>query len=212
MHMASSHHLNVGYELRNLPGFAEGKFSGAVPCLHSQQGQTLTDDPEDAQDVGGKDDQQVDTSEQANSNEHMPQPAELAVLKQHLLEGAAHLGSRVGRVINLSAPSVPPRQWPGHLATCTLAHRKQNNWHCECDCRQHGHTHTQDQHIKRVHLVVGVQQLRLHPVCGRQGGWSAGGPGRGLGSEPGLTLTLRSGNTPPQLQGTVRHHRPNERL
>lgn len=103
MHMASRHPFNVGYRLRNPPGFAGGMFSGVIPCLHSQQGQTLTDDSKDAQNVGGKDDQQVDTSEQANSNEHMPKPAELLVLKQHLLEGAAYLGRRLGRVINLSA-------------------------------------------------------------------------------------------------------------
>ena len=78
----------------------------------------------------------------------------------------------------------------------------------------HSHAHAQDQHIKRVHLAVGVQQLGLYPVCGRQGGWSAGGPGRGLGSEPGLTLTLWgvATDSPPQPQGTDRHHRPNERL
>ena len=159
-------------------------------------------------------DQQVDTREQDNSNEHVAQPAELAVGKQNLLEGAAYLGSGAGRVINLSTASVHPRHPAMGLATCTLAHREQNDGHCECDCRQHSHAHAQDQHIKRVHLAVGVQQLGLYPVCGRQGGWSAGGPGRGLGSEPGLTLTLWgvATDSPPQPQGTDRHHRPNERL
>lgn len=49
--------------------------------LSSQQGQTLTNDPEDAQDVGGEDNQQVDTGEQDNGDECVPWPAELLVLK-----------------------------------------------------------------------------------------------------------------------------------
>lgn len=101
-----------------------------------------TNDPKYAQDVGGEDNQQIDARKQASGNEHVPQPAELLVLKQHLLDSTSY--------------------------------REQNNRNCKCDRYQHGHSHTQDQHIKRVHLAVGVQQLRLHPVCGRQGGWSAG--------------------------------------
>lgn len=94
VHVTSSHHLNVGYDLRNLPRFADRKFSGPMPCLYIQLGQTLTDDPEDAQDIGSEDNQQVDTSEQANGNERVPQPIELLILKQHLLDGSAYLGSR----------------------------------------------------------------------------------------------------------------------
>ena len=160
-----------------------GSFLGQHPASIHRRSRPLTNDPEDAQDVGGKDDQQVDTREQANGNEHVPQPAELAVRKQHLLEGAAYLGSGAGRVINLSAtpvrPASPalPGQGPGHVQ---LAHRKQNDGHCERDGCQHSHAHAQDQYITRVHLAVGVQQLRLDPVCGRQGGRSAGGP-RGAG-------------------------------
>lgn len=195
-------------------GLQRGSCLGQHPASIHRRARPLTDDPEDAQDVGGKDDQQVDTREQDNGNEHVPQPAELSVGKQNLLEGAAYLGSGAGRVINLSTASVHPRHPAVGLATCTLAHREQNDGHCECDCRQHSHAHAQDQHVKRVHLAVGVQQLRLYPVCGRQGGWSAGGPERGLGSEPGLTLTLWgvATDSPPQPQGTDRHHRPNERL
>lgn len=51
-----------------------------------------TNDPEYAQDIGGEDNQQVDASKQASGNEHVPQPAELLVLKQHLLDGTSYLG------------------------------------------------------------------------------------------------------------------------
>lgn len=122
-------------------------------CLYTQLGPTLTNDPEDAQDVGSEDNQQVDASEQADGNERVPQPAELLVLKQHLLDGTAHLGDRGGKSHH-SVSSISPTL---HWSTCPPAHRKQNDWHCECDCRQHGHTHTEDQHVKWVHLAVGVQ-------------------------------------------------------
>lgn len=78
--MASSHHLNVGCELRNLPGLTEVKFSGVKPLV-PWQAQTLTNDPKNAQDVGGEDDQQVDTSKQDSGDEYVPQPTELLILK-----------------------------------------------------------------------------------------------------------------------------------
>lgn len=86
-----------------------------------------TNDPKYAQDVGGEDNQQVDASKEAGGNKHVPQPAELLVLKQHLLDGPSY--------------------------------REQNDRNRKCDRYQHGHAHTQDQHIKWVHLAVGVQQL-----------------------------------------------------
>lgn len=71
---------------------------------NTQQGRALTDDPEDAQDVGGEDDQEVDTGEQADGDERVPQPAELPALKHHLLDGTAHLGGRPA----VSAIGPPP--------------------------------------------------------------------------------------------------------
>lgn len=209
MHLASSHHLNVGHDLRNLPGCADRKFYGPVLCLYTQLGQTLTDNPEDAQDVRSEDNQQVDASEQANGNECVPQPIELLVLKQHLLDGTAHLDGGVGGWEESPICQLPLAH-PALVLLPTPAHRKQNDWHGERDRCEHGHTHAEDQHVKRVHLAVGVQELRLHSVCGRQGGWSAAGPGRGVGSEPGLTLTLWgvATDSPPQLQGTIRQRAP----
>jgi len=58
----------------------------------TQQGPILTNDPKYAQDVGGEDNQQVDASKEAGGNKHVPQPAELLVLKQHLLDGPSYLG------------------------------------------------------------------------------------------------------------------------
>lgn len=113
MYTAANYHLHVGYVLRGSAGCIETRVSGTLS--HSYSKARLTNDPKDAQDVGGEDNQQVDASKQASGNEHVPQPAELLVLKQHLLDGASYLG-------RWKAPSVrwppvdPPFRWPRNLS------------------------------------------------------------------------------------------------
>lgn len=51
----------------------------------------LTDDAEDAQDVGCKNHQHVDDGEQDDGDGGVTQPAEGLGGEQHLLDGAAHL-------------------------------------------------------------------------------------------------------------------------
>ena len=51
----------------------------------------LTNDPEDAQDVGGEDDEHVDAGEEDGGDGDVPQPAEGRIGKEHLLDGPAHL-------------------------------------------------------------------------------------------------------------------------
>lgn len=50
-----------------------------------------TNDPKDAQDVGGKDDQQVDEREQNEGNGDVTGPVERLVGKHHLLDRSPHL-------------------------------------------------------------------------------------------------------------------------
>lgn len=113
MYTGANYHLNVGYVLRVCWMYRDESLWDTIPFI--QQGQTLTNDPKDAQDVGGEDNQQVDASKQASGDEHMPQPAELLVLKQHLLDGTSYLG-------RWKAPSVrwlpvdPPFRWPRNLS------------------------------------------------------------------------------------------------
>ena len=54
----------------------------------------LTDDAEDAQDVGGEDDQQVDEGEEHHCDGGVPQPVEGLGGEQHLLDGSPHLRTR----------------------------------------------------------------------------------------------------------------------
>lgn len=87
MYMVDNCHLNVGVSTR----MCRSEILWDTLLL-VQYGQTLTNDSKDAQDVGGKDNQQVDASKQAGGDDHVPQPAELLVLKQHLLDGTSYLG------------------------------------------------------------------------------------------------------------------------
>lgn len=50
-----------------------------------------TYDPKDAQDVGGKDDQQVDESKQNDCDGDVPGPVKGLVRKHHLLNGSPNL-------------------------------------------------------------------------------------------------------------------------
>lgn len=61
----------------------------------------LTNQTKDAQDGGGKNDKQVNRCQQHSSDDDVPNPAEVLVLKQHLLNGATHLEDR-GKLQKLS--------------------------------------------------------------------------------------------------------------
>lgn len=57
-------------------------------------GLELTNDPEDAQDVGGEDDEQVDEGEQDEGDGDVTRPVEGLVGKHHLLDRSPHLCNR----------------------------------------------------------------------------------------------------------------------
>ena len=54
-------------------------------------------------------------------------------------------------------------------ARVRVSHREQDHGDGESDGHQHGQTHAQEEHVQGVHLAVGVQELRLHAHCTRQG-------------------------------------------
>lgn len=57
--------------------------------------ETLTNDAEDAKNVGGKYDQHVDDGEQNQGDGKVTQPAERLCGERHLLDGPAHLSTEV---------------------------------------------------------------------------------------------------------------------
>lgn len=56
----------------------------------------LTDQPEDAEDGGSKNDQEVDEGQQDHGDGDVADPAEVLALEQHLLDSTAHLGTGTG--------------------------------------------------------------------------------------------------------------------
>lgn len=62
-----------------------------------------TNDPKDAQDVGSKDDQHVDESEQNEGNGDVTGPVEGLVGKYHLLDCSSHLSKIKKTFIHVTA-------------------------------------------------------------------------------------------------------------
>lgn len=86
---ASSHYLRGGAH-----GFLVLGYDADVEHGREDEDETGgrcgTDDTEDAQDVGGKDDQHVDEAEKDEGDGNVTQPVEGLVGEQHVLDGPAH--------------------------------------------------------------------------------------------------------------------------
>lgn len=65
----------------------------------------LTNDPKDAEDVGGEDNQQVDDGEQTSGDGNVPWPPERLVGEEHLLDGSTHLRGEPQRSHDLTNQS-----------------------------------------------------------------------------------------------------------
>lgn len=122
----------------------------------------LTNDAEDAQNVGSKDHQYVDDGEQNDSNGNVTQPVERLCGKDHMLDGSTDLWTETGRWFNEDIIPQHHIYCETHGTNQQQTYREQHNRDSQRHGREDGDSHTQDQSVERINPAVCVQQFRLH--------------------------------------------------